>query len=90
LRGQDQINTKIRLGLLWIDLRDERTVSWGSDPHVHVWRPPRIAAWKVRGVLVTPVGASTLRCPVRVVIVTARVSRPPFDHRFTQGTAVPS
>ena len=73
MRGQDQINLESRLGLLWIDLRDQSTVSWRRDPHVYVWRPPRIAAWKVRGVLVAPIRAGTLRGPVGVIVVTTRV-----------------
>ena len=70
---EDQINTESRLGLLWIDLRDQRTVFWRRDPHVYVWRPPRIAAWKVGGVVVSALGTGMLRCPVRIVIVTTRV-----------------
>ena len=73
LRGEDQLNTESRLGLLWIDLRDQSTVSWRRDPHVYVRRPPRIAAWKVGGVLVAPIGAGMLRCPVGVIVVTTRV-----------------
>jgi hypothetical protein len=89
LGGQDQINVESGLGLLWIDLCDQSTVPWRGNPHVYVWRPPRIATWKVRGVLVATSGARMLRCPVRVVIVTARVSGPPFDHSFTQRAAIP-
>ena len=89
LRGQDQINVESSFGLLWIDLCDQSTVSWRGDPHVYVWWPPRIAAWKVRGVLVAPSGARMLRCPVRVVIVTVRVSGPPFDHSPTQRATIP-
>src|SRR5712691_2147067 len=88
LRDKDEIHTEGGLRLLWIDLGDQRTVSWSGDAHMDVRWPARIASWGVRGVLVATVGACLLRGAMCVVIVAMLIGGPPLDPRSPKRIAV--
>jgi hypothetical protein len=87
-RDKDEINTEGCLGLLWIDLGDQRTVSRRGDAHVDVRWPTRIASWEVRGVLVATVGADPLRGAMCVVVVAMWVRGPPLEEHSLKRIAI--